>query len=74
MGNLNKKWYHILMLLDKKQAGVSPFEDVKEQIHSRIKAEKQQGAFDRWLREALKVAKVQKNDALIDSITIRTEE
>jgi parvulin-like peptidyl-prolyl isomerase len=65
--------FHIMKVLDKKPEGHASFDKVKAKLIRRVLADRQQAAFSHWLEEAVKDAKIQRNDALLDKIKVRTE-
>lgn len=65
--------FHIMRVLDKRSPGSLSFEQAKPNIFKILLAQKQQESFNKWLEESLRAAKIQRNDALLDKIKIRTE-
>jgi peptidyl-prolyl cis-trans isomerase C len=65
--------FHIMKVLDKRPAGRLPFEKVKERLLREALGKKQQATFDQWLEGAVKAAKIERNDTLLDRIKVRTE-
>ena len=65
--------FHILKVLDKRAAGAIPYEQAKKGIIRRLAAQHEQNVFSQWLDGAIKEAKTERNDALIDKIRVRTE-
>jgi peptidyl-prolyl cis-trans isomerase C len=65
--------FHILKLIDKKSAMLLTFEQAKPIITRRILGQKQQSAFSAWLETNVKSAKIERNDDLLNKLTVHTE-
>ena len=65
--------FHILKLVDKRSAMLLNFEQSKGKIVQRITSRKQQEAFNRWLENAVKTAKIERNDTLLNRLSVHTE-
>ncbi len=65
--------FHIMKVLDKRPAGHLTFEQVKPRLIREVAAKKQQAAFNQWLESAIKSAKIERNDTLLEKIRVRTE-
>ena len=64
--------FHIMKILDKKKPTISPFEHEKNRIIGALRASRQQEAFSKWLADAVKVAKIERNDMVLDQIKVKT--
>ena len=65
--------FHFIKVIDKISATQMNFEQAKKKIYEVISSEKQQAAFTLWLETAIKNAKIEKNEWLINKISVRTE-
>jgi peptidyl-prolyl cis-trans isomerase C len=65
--------FHIMKVLDKRAAGVVPYERAKKGIMRKFEAQTEQEAFSQWLDGAIKTSKTERNDNLIEKIRVRTE-
>lgn len=52
--------YHIIMVEDKKEAGLQNLEEAKEQIEQTLLYQKQQAKFEGWLNEVRKKSKIER--------------
>lgn len=65
--------FHIIKLIDKKKGGQRSFAQAKEILVRNLKAQKQGEAFQDWLKKRTEVAKVLRNEDLIENIQVITE-
>jgi peptidyl-prolyl cis-trans isomerase C len=65
--------FHIIKLIGKKAAMNLSYEQAKPRVMQKILASKQQAVFNSWLSNAIKGAKIQKNDGLLSKLLIHTE-
>lgn len=66
--------FHIIKLTGKREAGVRPFEEVKEQIKGAIMPTKQQEVFQKIKEELKKTAKINVKEDVLNSIGGKNEE
>ena len=66
--------YHIMELLEKRPGGQQNLKDVKETIRNTLMESKEQAAYSQWLETQIRKNKVFKNDPLIASLKISTED
>lgn len=65
--------FHILKLVDKRSAMLLTFDQAKDRILPRLLSKKQQESFNLWLENAIRSAKIERNDVLLNKLTVRTE-
>jgi peptidyl-prolyl cis-trans isomerase C len=65
--------FHIMKILDKKNAAILTFSQAKPQILKKLAAQKQQEDFDKWLQGVINSAKIERNDLLLEKIKVHTE-
>jgi peptidyl-prolyl cis-trans isomerase C len=66
--------FHIIQLIDKRPGGVQSFKDAKDIIRKNLLENKEQAAYSQWLEEQIRKNKVFKNEPLIGSIKVSTED
>ena len=66
--------FHIIELVDTRPGGQQNLKDVKEVIRKTLLEAKEQAAFSQWLEEQIRSNKVFKNDELIATLKISTED
>lgn len=66
--------YHLMLLVDKRPGGIQAFKDSKEQIRRILMESKEQASYSQWVEEQIRKNKVFKNENLISSIRVSTEE
>lgn len=52
--------WHVIMVIDRRGAGLIPFDQAREDAANRLLPQKQDQRFDQWLRDLQQAAKVQK--------------
>jgi peptidyl-prolyl cis-trans isomerase C len=65
--------FHIVKVLDKRPAGHLTFEQVKSRLMREAAEKRQQDIFNNWLESAVKSAKIERNDSLLEKVRVRTE-
>lgn len=65
--------FHILKLVDKRSATLLNFEQAESKIALRLQSQMQQEAFQNWLANAVRGAKIERNDAFLNKLVVRTE-
>ncbi len=66
--------FHIMELLEKRPGGQQNIKDVKEIIRNTLMESKEQAAYSQWLESQIRKNKVFKNEALIASLKVSTED
>ncbi len=66
--------YHIIKVLDKRNAMTVKFEDVKDKIYKVFIQNREQAAYSKWLENEIRKAKVMKDEAFIENIKIETRD
>lgn len=76
MSNLLKSSYgfHIVSLIDKRAGGQQSLTEVKEVIRKTIMENKEQAAYSQWLESQIRKNRVFRNDPLIASLRVTTED
>lgn len=64
--------YHIYEVLKKEPEARLSFEQAKAKIRAQLLEKREQAAFSKWLEEQVRSSKVQRNDAVIQSIQVTT--
>jgi len=64
--------YHIIMVTGKRPAGITPYEDVKEQIRANLLPTKQQEIFIKMKDELKKGAKITIKDDVLKDLAVKT--
>lgn len=64
--------FHIFLVEKKMPAGYEPLEKVKPLIQLRLKSQKEQAAFTKWLDAELRSIKVLRNNDIINSMVVET--
>lgn len=64
--------YHIIQVLDKRNAATVSFDEVKESIYKVLMQNREQAAYSKWLESEIRKAKVLKDEAFIENIKIET--
>jgi len=65
--------FHIIKVLDKRPAGHLTFDQVKSKLMRQAAEKRQQRVFNSWLESAVKSAKIERNDTLLEKVRVRTE-
>jgi peptidyl-prolyl cis-trans isomerase C len=65
--------FHIIKVLDKRPAGHLTFDQVKSRLMRQAAEKRQQAIFNNWLESAVKSSKIERNDALLEKVRVRTE-
>ncbi len=66
--------FHIIQIVKKRPSGFMPFDEVKEQINNILEAQKEQAIFTKWMDKELRKVKIEKDQTLIESVSVSTEE
>lgn len=66
--------YHIIKVEKKSPASILPMADVRESIVKDLIAGREQAKFAQWLDQQIRMARVFKDKALIDSIEVETQQ
>ncbi len=66
--------FHIIQLIDKRQGGVQSFKESRDAIRKNLLENKEQAAYSQWLEEQIRKNKVFKNEPVIGSIKLTTED
>lgn len=66
--------FHIIQLVDKRPGGVQSFKESREIIRKNLLENKEQAAYSQWLEEQIRKNKVFKNEPVIASIKMTTED
>lgn len=64
--------YHVVKVEKKAPAGITPLEEVRNQISRTLTAQREQAEFVKWLDAQLRSSKVLKDNDLINSIVVET--
>ncbi len=64
--------FHVVKIEKKAPAGISPLEEVQNQISRTLTAQREQAEFVKWLDAQLRSSKVLKDNELINSIVVET--
>lgn len=64
--------YHIYQVLEKEPEGRLSFAQAKDKIRARLREQAEQKAFSAWLEERVRTSSVQRDDRLIQAITVTT--
>jgi peptidyl-prolyl cis-trans isomerase C len=65
--------FHIIRVLDKKDGSQESYEQAQTRIQTQLSGARQQKVFSQWLQNALRSAKVEKDEALISKLRVYTE-
>lgn len=65
--------FHIMKVLGKKGAAKLSFPEARPRIMTQLRADQQQDSFKHWLEGAVKSAKIERNDLLIEKVKVHTE-
>ncbi|MDZ4677278.1 MAG: peptidyl-prolyl cis-trans isomerase [Oligoflexia bacterium] len=66
--------FHVIKVLDKRDQTRQSFDQVKKRLMMRLAMERQQEGFQKWLETEIKKAKVERNDSLLETMKIHTED
>ncbi len=66
--------FHIIELLEKRPGGHQPLKEVKDGIRDTLMESKEQAAYSQWLETQIRKNKVYKNEPLIASLKVSTED
>ncbi|PIU00573.1 MAG: hypothetical protein COT74_04280 [Bdellovibrionales bacterium CG10_big_fil_rev_8_21_14_0_10_45_34] len=64
--------YHIIQVLERRSSGELKFVEVKDTIHARIIADREQAFYSKWLNDQIKDAHFSKNAELLKSLRVET--
>ncbi|MEZ4871007.1 MAG: peptidylprolyl isomerase, partial [Bdellovibrionales bacterium] len=64
--------FHIYNVLDKRPGKIMNFNSVKDEIHRRILANREQAIYAGWLEQQIQNTRVFKDDSLINQLIVET--
>lgn len=66
--------FHLFLVTDKRKSGLMPYDDVKQQIRTRVMEQRKQAKFTEWLDLRLRVSRVSINEELVKSMVIEVRD
>lgn len=65
--------FHVIQVVDKRAETHLKFEDVRDTIMARLRSDRQQALYTRWLEDEIHRARIFRNEELINSVRIETQ-